>query len=299
VRKTRHKGNVSERRPEAGSAYIASGGGEAGVCEACAFGKHKAHTCGRGLGGSLYHGDKPRPAAVAAPKKETAVAFVPGGHSLHSIRQVAQVLGGEKIEVDPEEDDGAPPPLFPRKERPEGAKCLCMGELQERHCNRGMCGSAAWRAGIQYRLKIMNVANGRGLGVIAEEPIPSGQFVCEYIGHALSNEEAMRREEAYEAHDQHYLLDVENVDTAQYTIDGTLCGNVARFVNHSCEASLCCYDVYDGPNKAPRIIFVTMKDIRAGEEVTINYHPEHQSADGLLKRVPCQCGSKKCVGWLF
>ena len=59
------------------------------------------------------------------------------------------------------------------------------------------------------------------------------------------------------------------------------------------------YDVYDGANKPPRIIFVTMRDIEKGEEVTINYHPEYSSAEGLLKKVPCMCGSAKCTGWLF
>lgn len=115
----------------------------------------------------------------------------------------------------------------------------------------------------------------------------------------LTHEEATRREEAYEKQGQHYLLDVENIDCGQYTIDGTLMGNVARFINHSCEANLVAYDVYDGPGVPPRIVFVTMRDIAAGEEVTINYHPEHPTAQGLLQKVECKCGTAKCTGWLF
>ena len=35
------------------------------------------------------------------------------------------------------------------------------------------------------------------------------------------------------------------------------------------QANLVAYDVYDGPNKPPRIIFVTMKDIATGEEARL------------------------------
>ena len=56
-----------------------------------------------------------------------------------------------------------------------------------------------------------------------------------------------------------------------------------RFINHSCS-----------PNTFMRIIgeraeFYTLRPIKAGTELTVDYHPSHHN--GTL---PCSCGSHQC-----
>eukprot|EP00656_Telonema_subtile_P042223 TRINITY_DN47723_c0_g1_i1.p1 TRINITY_DN47723_c0_g1~~TRINITY_DN47723_c0_g1_i1.p1 ORF type:complete len:206 (+),score=35.66 TRINITY_DN47723_c0_g1_i1:103-720(+) len=175
--------------------------------------------------------------------------------------------------------------------------CRCAGELERLHCSRGLCGNAVVRAPLQHELRVVWMGEGKGAGLIAENYIPSGQFVIEYVGEVLTELEADRREDVYEKHKIFYMLDVENEDCAQYTIDTALMGNAARFVNHSCSPNLVAYDVYEQPGCPPRIIFVTLRDISKGEELCINYHPNQSPPDTV--RQLCACGSENCSGWVF
>ena len=66
---------------------------------------------------------------------------------------------------------------------------------------------------------------------------PTFSFVClvdpkanhNWYSQILTEVEADRRDEVYEKHRIFYMLDVENEDCAQYTLDATLYGNAARF----------------------------------------------------------------------
>ncbi len=68
----------------------------------------------------------------------------------------------------------------------------------------------------------------------------------------------------------------------KFVIDATKRGNIARFVNSSCEPNCiaCEWESEDGP----RIILQTVKEIREGHEITIDY------MDALEKRgIQCLC----------
>ncbi|KAG7315724.1 hypothetical protein KOW79_020590 [Hemibagrus wyckioides] len=79
-----------------------------------------------------------------------------------------------------------------------------------------------------------------------------------------------------------------------YYLDASKEGNVARFMNHSCNPNLFVQNVFVDTHdpKFPVIAFFTSKPIRAGTELTWNYSyktgsdPEHE--------VPCLCGSTDC-----
>ncbi|XP_007254911.3 histone-lysine N-methyltransferase SETDB2 [Astyanax mexicanus] len=79
-----------------------------------------------------------------------------------------------------------------------------------------------------------------------------------------------------------------------YYLDASKEGNVARFINHSCNPNLFVQNVFvDTHNpKFPLVAFFTCRSIKAGTELTWNYSynpgsdPEHE--------VPCLCGYKNC-----
>ncbi len=115
-------------------------------------------------------------------------------------------------------------------------------------------------------------------GVYAAEPIPKGKQVIEYIGERISRRETKRRAETAEFN---YLF---TVDT-YWTLDGSVNGSGAEFINHSCE-----------PNIAARVIkgriyYFTKRDIRDGEELTIDYHFPKED-----ETVKCACGTTSCRG---
>ena len=70
-------------------------------------------------------------------------------------------------------------------------------------------------------------------GLFALEPISMGDLVIEYIGEVIRHKVADTREKMYEklgiGSSYLFRIDLENV------VDATKMGNVARFINHSCE----------------------------------------------------------------
>lgn len=197
--------------------------------------------------------------------------------------------------------NGTPQPWVSRPAVPRGfacqTACHCVNELARLHCSRGVCGNAVVRAGVRFKLRVV-LTEKKGAGVLADEDIPSGQFVIEYIGEVVTEEEADRREKIYAEKQLYLSFDVENEDTAQYTIDTTIVGNAARFVNHSCQPNMVAYDVYEQQGCPPRIIFVAIRDVPKGEELTINYHPSQVTPDKEIQ-LACQCQSPECCGWVY
>ena len=81
---------------------------------------------------------------------------------------------------------------------------------------------------------IFRTPDGRGWGVKTLEFIAKHQFVVEYVGEIITNEEAERRGQQYDAVQQTYLFDLDYTDEdATFTIDAYRYGNVSHFINHS------------------------------------------------------------------
>ena len=72
-------------------------------------------------------------------------------------------------------------------------------------------------------------------GLFALEPIAGDEMVIEYVGQVVRSIVADRREKEYESvgigSSYMFRVDTEGI------IDATRCGNLARFVNHSCNVS--------------------------------------------------------------
>ncbi|KAJ2795948.1 Histone-lysine N-methyltransferase setd1b, partial [Coemansia furcata] len=97
------------------------------------------------------------------------------------------------------------------------------------------------------------------------------------------------REEQYEREGigSSYLFRVDD----EIVIDATKCGNVARFVNHSCEPNCIAKTIVADGTK--RIVIYASHDIQVGEEVTYDYKFPPEEV-----KIPCLCGSVNCRGYL-
>jgi SET domain-containing protein len=120
-----------------------------------------------------------------------------------------------------------------------------------------------------------------GMGGYARKFIPKETYVIEYMGEKIDKKEAERRCEA----DNRYIF----VYDDEYDLDGSVDWNLARWINHSCEANC---ETLDDEGK---IWIMAMRDIEAGEELSFNYCydlDEYQDH-------PCRCGSDNCVGYIL
>ena len=85
-----------------------------------------------------------------------------------------------------------------------------------------------------------------------------------------------------------------NDDQDMICIDAKWYGNVARFINHSCEPNLEKQSVYVDSHdfRLPRLAFFASSSIKKGEELTWDYGYTKGQVKG--KTHPCFCGAKKC-----
>jgi SET domain-containing protein len=128
-----------------------------------------------------------------------------------------------------------------------------------------------------------------GRGVFARRLIREDETVCEYKGEIISEAEVARRyPENMEGLNHTFVFGV----AIDHNIDGGSRGNIARWINHSCEPNC---DTYE---KDKRMFVRAVRDIRPGEE--LNYDYAIEAGEKLTKAVkarwPCWCGSKKCRG---
>lgn len=115
-----------------------------------------------------------------------------------------------------------------------------------------------------------------GLGLFATEPIPAHKRIIEYVGPLISNEEVEQRSGKY----------FFGVNT-KWSIDGSARSNLARYLNHSCKPNAEAFIT------GHRIWVWSKRNIKAGEEITIDYGKEY--FDDHIKPVGCkceECGSK-------
>lgn len=126
-------------------------------------------------------------------------------------------------------------------------------------------------------------------GLVALEHIEAEDFVIEYVGELIRPKISDIRERQYEKMGigSSYLFRIDH----EYVVDATKRGGVARFINHSCEPN--CYTKIINVEGQKKIFIYAKKPIPAGEELTYNYKFPLEE-----KKIPCNCGSRRCRGSL-
>lgn len=142
-----------------------------------------------------------------------------------------------------------------------------------------------------YPIKLID-SGIHGKGVVASEPIAEGQRIIEYVGERITPAEADRRYPFNEDEPQHtFLFSVSD----RVIIDAAVGGNVARFINHSCDPN--CEAVIE----RGRVFIEALRDIEPGEELGYDYwfvleEPHNKKNKELYK---CLCGARNCRGTML
>ena len=117
-----------------------------------------------------------------------------------------------------------------------------------------------------------------GMGCFATQFFPKGKKIAEYAGELISQREVERRVKTLK---KHRICAI----NSRWSLDGERGGNGTHYLNHSCR-----------PNSYMRIthghlLFMALRDIRPGEEITCDYISTHHPDD-----YRCRCKSPACRG---
>ena len=138
-----------------------------------------------------------------------------------------------------------------------------------------------------------------GNGVFAAVDIPAQTTLVEYKGRLLTHAQADRLYPA-NADSGHTFLFTLN---ERYVLDANVDGNIARWINHSCDPNCRAVMAEDaqGRSTRDRILIESIRDIRAGEELSYDYGIVlAQRHTARLKAIwQCRCGSPACTGTML
>lgn len=116
-----------------------------------------------------------------------------------------------------------------------------------------------------------------GKGCFATTHFQGRRKIAEYTGERITNAEANRRA-------SRRRLRICAIDN-RWSLDGSRGGNGTHYINHSCEPNAYMQVLYG------HVLFIALRDILPGEEITIDYQSTLHS-----NKKRCICGAKSCRG---
>ncbi|GLD93194.1 hypothetical protein PINS_up001786 [Pythium insidiosum] len=160
-------------------------------------------------------------------------------------------------------------------------------ECLEGYCPCGdRCDNQRIQRGLMPATKLIDCGR-KGLGLKTLEAIRAGDFVAEYMGEIVTEQEYHLRRLRYHNEKHRYMM----VLSGGEVIDATRMGGLARFINHSCEPN-CGVEKWEVDGEERCGIFA-LRDILPGEELSFDYKFESFSR---LEITQCLCGSLNCRG---
>lgn len=142
-------------------------------------------------------------------------------------------------------------------------------------------------------------SNIHGTGVFARQDIKRGERIIEYKGLRRSHED-VDADDAGDAESGHTFLFTLN---DEWVIDGTLNGNVAKWINFSCSPNAeAVLEETDSKDRRRDKVFIEAKRaIKAGDELTYDYNItlDVPHTARLKKIWECRCGAKNCKGTML
>ncbi|KAI3976169.1 hypothetical protein MKX01_022091 [Papaver californicum] len=193
------------------------------------------------------------------------------------------------------------------------------------HCGCGPdCVNKTSQHGLKHRLEVYRTPK-KGWGVRSWDFIPSGAFVCEYIG-------VIKRTNEVHDPENFFIFDVDCLQTMKgldgrerrrgdvsispsafsdkaadevdYCIDAGTTGNVTRYINHSCAPNLFVQCVLSDHHdvKLARIVLFAADNIPPLQELSYDYGYAKDSVvdkEGKIKHMACYCGAPDCKKWMF
>ncbi|EMP41722.1 Histone-lysine N-methyltransferase NSD3 [Chelonia mydas] len=183
----------------------------------------------------------------------------------------------------------------PSDENPCGLESECLNRMLQYECHPQVCpaGERCQNQCFTKRLypdaEIIKT-DRRGWGLRTKRNIKKGEFVNEYVGELIDEEECrLRIKRAHEnSITNFYMLTV----TKDRIIDAGPKGNYSRFMNHSCNPN--CETQKWTVNGDVRVGLFALCDIPAGMELTFNYNLDCLGNG----RTECHCGAENCSGFL-